>query len=92
MEALKFAFDTLIVGALSLPWLWLFTRIFLQRPTSEQDDIKFPIISALSESVRQNLGLVLIIAIGYFLGSAISRISSDFFDDPEILGRMPHKR
>jgi hypothetical protein len=89
MEALKFAFDTLVVGALGLPWLWLFMRIFFQRRTSEQDNIKFPILSALSESVRQNLGLVLIIAIGYFLGSAITRISSDFFDDSEILQRMP---
>src|ERR1035438_2020906 len=90
MEWLKFAFDTLIIGALALPWLWLFMRMFFQRATSKQDDLKFPLLSLLSEQTRQTVAAVLIIALGYFLGSAVSRISSDFFDDEEILQRgMP---
>ena len=32
---------------------------------------------------------ILILAVGYFLGSAVSRISSDLFDDDEILHAMP---
>ena len=87
MDSLKFAFDTLIVGALALPWLWLFMRIFFQHDKSEEE-IKFPIIGALSESTRQAVAGVLILALGYVLGSAVSRISSDFFDDNEILHRM----
>ena len=51
MDSLKFAFDTLIVGALALPWLWLFMRIFFQRGITDQD-IKFPLISALSDPTR----------------------------------------
>jgi hypothetical protein len=88
MDALKLAFDTLGVGALALPWLWLFMRIFFQRGTSEQD-LTFPLMSALSDTTRQTVAAVLILALGYFLGSAVSRISSDFFDDNDILGRMP---
>jgi hypothetical protein len=88
MDALKFAFDTLVVGALALPWLWLFMRIFFQRGTREQD-LTFPLMSALSDTTRQTVAAVLILALGYFLGSAVSRISSDFFDDNDILGRMP---
>src|SRR4051794_12424520 len=89
MEWLKFAFDTLIIGALALPWLWLFMRMFSQRGTSKQDDLKFPLLSALSEQTRQTVAAVLIVALGYFLGSAVARISSDFFDDEEILQGMP---
>ena len=88
MDALKFAFDTLVVGALALPWLWLFMRIFSQRGNGEQA-LKFPLIDALSESTRQAVAGVLILAVGYLLGSAVSRISSDFFDDKEILHELP---
>ena len=90
MEWLKFAFDTLIIGALALPWLWLFMRIFFQR-TSKQDNLTFPVISALSPPSQQTVTGVLIIALGYFLGSAVSRISSDFFDDPDILHGIPNQ-
>ena len=88
MDALKLAFDTLVVGALALPWLWLFMRVFFQRGSREQD-LTFPLMSALSDTTRQTVAAVLILALGYFLGSAVSRISSDFFDDNDILGRMP---
>jgi hypothetical protein len=88
MDSLKFAFDTVIIGALALPWLWLFMRIFFQR-SSNGEDPKFPMLSALSDSTRQMVSGVLILALGYFLGSAVSRISSDFFDDAEILQGMP---
>ncbi len=87
MDSLKFAFDTLVVGALALPWLWLFMRVFFQRSKSEPE-LKFPLLGALSEPTRQAVAGVLILALGYFLGSAVSRISSDFFDDNEILGGM----
>ena len=90
MEALKFAFDTLIIGALALPWLWLFMRIFFQRGATKHDKITFPLIDLLSPSTQEYVGLALIIGIGYFLGCAVSRISSDFFDDDEILLGMPN--
>ena len=88
MDSLKFAFDTLIIGALALPWLWLFMRIFFQA-NKDGKDLKFPLLDALSESTKQLLGGALILALGYFLGSAVSRISSDFFDDTEILHGLP---
>ena len=89
MEWLKIAFVTLVIGALALPWLWLFMRIFFERSASRQDNFTFPIISALSKTTQETVAAVLVIAMGYFLGSAVSRISSDFFDDNEILRGMP---
>jgi hypothetical protein len=88
MDSLKFAFDTLIIGALALPWLWLFMRIFFQR-TDNQKDIKFPVIDAFPDATKELVGGVLILAVGYFLGSAVSRVSSDFFDDRDILLGLP---
>jgi len=67
MEWLKLAFDTLVVGALAMPWLWLFVRIFFQRGTGTKDDIEFPLIDALSEETRQTIAGVRIIAVGFFL-------------------------
>jgi hypothetical protein len=90
VEWLKIAFDTLVIGALALPWLWLFMRIFFQR-ASKQDNLTFPLISAMPEPMRQPVTGVLLIAMGYFLGSVVSRIASDFFDDKEILSIVPNQ-
>ena len=89
MDSLKFAFDTLIIGALALPWLWPFMRIFFQR--SNGQDVKFPIISALSDSTKHMVGGVLILALGYFPGSAVSRISSDFSMMPKSCTDCPRR-
>jgi hypothetical protein len=62
MEWLKIAFDTLVIGALALPWLWLFMRIFFERDTGRQGNLTFPLFSALSESMRETVAGVLIIA------------------------------
>ena len=51
MDSLKFAFDTLIIGALALPWLGLFMRIFFQLGKGEHG-VKFPVIGALPEPTR----------------------------------------
>jgi len=79
MDSLKFAFDTLIVGALALPWLALFVRMyFVQSATA---DSRLAIVSALPEHTREAVASVLIVALGYFLGAAATRISNNFFND-----------
>jgi hypothetical protein len=64
-------------------------RMFFQRGTTKHDKVTFPLIDLLSPSTQEYVGLALIIGIGYFLSSAVSLISSDFFDDDEILLGMP---
>ena len=93
MEWLKIAFDTMVVGALALPWLWLFMRIFFQplQPGNKEKEIQFPILNALSDATKQAVAGVMVVALGYFLGSAVSRISSDFFDDDDILIGLPNE-
>jgi hypothetical protein len=78
MGALSFAFDTIIVGALALPWLVLAVDLFF--PTEESR------IEALLSFVKVNPAAagVLLLAMAYFLGSAVSRIAQDFFNDDDL--------
>ena len=89
MDSLKFAFDTLIIGALALPWLALFMRLFFQSAPPHAHDQQFPMLNSLPEHTRDAVAGVLIVALGYVLGSAVSRISSDFFDDEELFHTLP---
>jgi hypothetical protein len=91
MESLKFAFDTLIVGTLALPWLAILVRMFAPGLFTDEASKNFPLLTALPEHTREAVASALIVAMGYLLGSAISRASSDFFDD-EFWINMPTER
>lgn len=91
MDALKFAFEILIVGALALPWLAILIRMFVDEPVAEDrkapdprhpwrrpptDDGPFH-LSVVPESVRSAAAAAFVVAIGYLLGSSVSRISRE---------------
>ena len=88
MGALTIAFDTTIVGALALSWVVLVIHLFFLEGESS--------IEVLFRWVRkQNQPAVvgvLLFAMAYTLGSAVSRTAKDFFDDNdlhiEIFGRL----
>jgi hypothetical protein len=46
-------------------------------------------LAALPEHTREAVLGVVILALGYFLGTAVSRISDDFFDDDELAHSLP---
>lgn len=78
MGALSFAFDTIIVGALALPWLVLAVDLFFPKEESRTE-------SLLSFGrVNPAAAGVLLLAMAYFLGSAVSRIAQDFFNDDDL--------
>lgn len=77
LDALKFAFEILVVGVLALPWLAVLNRIF-----RFEHDSDFPIgLSSVPEGARGAVTVAIVIAFGYLLGSAVSRFSRDFFND-----------
>jgi hypothetical protein len=80
MGALNFAFDTIVVGALALPWLVLVVDLFVPQ------DTKGGRLEALLSFVRDNSAVagVLLVAMAYFMGSAVSRIAQDFFNDDDL--------
>src|ERR1700683_2603436 len=84
LDALKFAFEILIVGALALPWLAILSRMFGSGPTSSLPSYW----SVLPKPAQGPVAVAIVIAFGYVAGSAVSRASRDLFND-ELLKPLP---
>ena len=89
MEALKLAFDTIIVGALAIPWLILLIGLFQRRKEAEKAStssvLSFlaPFLDGDDKHVLGAAG-VFVFAATYFVGAAITRVSGDFFNDDDL--------
>src|SRR5579863_3948105 len=86
MGALTIAFDTTIVGALALPWVYLFIHLFFF------DGDKGLLDWFGQQDWKNTQGLpavagVFLFAMAFTLGSAVSRIAQDFFNDDDL--RIP---
>jgi hypothetical protein len=80
LDALKFAFEIMVVAALALPWLALLNRMFPFNPASGlRLDFSF-----VPKGAQDAVTVTFIVALGYLLGSAVSRISRNFFDDQHV--------
>jgi hypothetical protein len=77
LDALKFAFEILIVGALALPWLAVLHRMFSPKTPSGV----YSFLSVIPESARDAVTIAVVVAFFYAIGSAVSRFSRDFFND-----------
>jgi hypothetical protein len=85
LDAVKFAFEILIVGALALPWLATVRRmLFSPNPAASPPSY----LSALPRGSRSTVAIAMVLAFGYVVGSAVSRVSRDLFND-ESLRRIP---
>ena len=80
MGALTIAFDTIVVGALALPWLLIIIHLFF----CEGEDGLADALTWVTESGRQAAAGVVLFAITYTLGSAVSRMARDFFNDDDL--------
>jgi hypothetical protein len=86
MDALKLAFETVIVGLFALPWLWV--MIDLVNPGL----FSSPGVRRLGAYVPTELrpsaiGLTLF-AVVYLLGSMITPVAYEFLNDPDMLGKF----
>ena len=77
LDALKFAFEILIVGALAVPWIAVLSRMF---PGREYLEFKFD-LGFIPSGARSGVEIAVVLAFGYLVGSAASRFSRDFFND-----------
>jgi len=80
MGALTIAFDTTIVGALALPWVLLVIHLFF----FEGENRIEVALKWVKDQQAQAAAGVLLFAITYTLGSAVSRTAQDFFDDDDL--------
>jgi hypothetical protein len=83
MDALKLAFDTIIVGALALPWLLIAMDLFLASQEGEMT-VFWTLIKHGEDKIPPAVMGVLMFTMAYFLGAAISRVSGDFFNDDDL--------
>jgi hypothetical protein len=79
VDALKFAFEILIVGVLALPWLATLLRMF---PSDAASSLSLHTQMSIVPKQAQNaVILAAVIAFGYLIGSAVTRVSRNFFND-----------
>src|SRR5215467_11211565 len=83
MDALKLAFDTIIVGALALPWLLIAMDLFV---ASQEGQVArfWSMIKDGENKIPPAVAGVLLFTTAYFLGAAIARVSGDFFNDDDL--------
>ena len=80
MGAITIAFDTIIAGALALPWLLLVVHLFF--PNGEQHVADLP---RWIKEINQPAALaVILFALTYLIGSAVSRTAQDFSNDDDL--------
>lgn len=86
MEALKLAFETVIVGLFALPWLWVMIDLvnpgLFSSPALRRLGALVP-----SELRAAAIGLALF-SVVYLLGSMITPVACEFLDDPDMLGEF----
>jgi hypothetical protein len=80
MAALSIAFDIIIVGALALPWVLLVIHLFF----SDDEHTLKKHLEWVKDQKEPALAGVLLFAMTYSLGSVVSRIAQDFFDDDDL--------
>jgi hypothetical protein len=78
--ALTIAFDTIIVGALALPWVFIIVHIFYFEGENRLADL----LNLVNRKKLQAAAGVLLFAATYTVGSAVSRIARDFFNDDDL--------
>lgn len=80
MGALTIAFDTTIVGALALPWVLLVIHVL----SFQGENRLWRLLQWVKEQEQQAVAGVLLFAMTYTLGSVVSRISRDCFNDDDL--------
>src|ERR1700740_2300723 len=80
MGAFSIAFDIIIVGALALPAVLLVIHLFF----SDHESSLKKLLDWVKEQEQPALAGVLLFAMAFPLGSAVSRLAQDFFDDSDL--------
>src|ERR1700722_791861 len=80
MGAFSIAFDIIVVGALALPWVFLVIHLFFSHNESTLKNL----LDWVKEQQQPALAGVLLFAMAFPLGSVVSRVAQDFFDDDDL--------
>ena len=84
VDSLKIALDTILVGALALPWMFMLVDLFCHAKEKLAEQV-LPHLK--NQTVAAVVGLLLF-ALAYLVGSSVVRISEDFFNDDDLSLRV----
>lgn len=87
MGALTIAFDTILVGALALPWVVLLIHLFC----FEGENRVGSFLNWLKKQEQPAAVGVLLFAMAYTMGSAVTRVAQDFFNDSDLRLQLGHR-
>jgi hypothetical protein len=80
MGALSTGFDTIVVGALALPWVLLAIHLFFSNNESSLKGL----LDWVTKANQPAVAGVILFAMTYSVGSVVSRIAQDFIDDDDM--------
>jgi hypothetical protein len=84
VDVFKFAFETAVVGLLALPWLLILIYLISPRSLASGQENGSALLSSVPESIRQPVANVLLFAVVYVVGSAVSPLAKDALDDDDL--------
>jgi hypothetical protein len=80
MDALKIAMETIIVGSLGLPWMFLLVDLFCP----EREQLIGCLLKRLADKATATATGVLLFALAYLVGASVARVAGDFFNDDDL--------
>jgi hypothetical protein len=86
MEAFKFAFETVIVGILALPSLFIMLDLIFPALFNGKSEAPNRLAGLVSKELSATIASAFLLSMAYFLGSAISPLASEFLNDEHWAG------
>src|SRR5579864_6367060 len=80
MDALKIALETMIVGALGLPWMLLLVDLFCP----EREALIDSVLKRMGDKTTSTAAGVVLFALAYLVGASVARVADDFFNDDDL--------
>jgi hypothetical protein len=90
MQAFKFAFETVMIGALAIPWLLLVIHMVSPDVLSSSPN---RLLSPVPKELRSPLVSIAAFTFAYLAGSAILPVAGEFLNDKDLIGSfLPTER
>jgi len=80
MDALKIALETMIVGALALPAMFLLVDLFCP----EKEHLFKQLLELLDRKAVATVAGALAVSLAYVVGASVGRVATDFFNDDDL--------
>ncbi len=84
MDVFKFAFETVVVGLLAVPWLLILIDLLVPGSLTNGHENGSALLASVPESIRQPAVSAVLFAVIYVVGSAVSPLAQDALDDDDL--------